>query len=151
MPFVPPVTVAGKFRNDSTAGTTFDVAVLVTAPSVAVTLTGVAVSTGVAMTVNMAIVPPAGTYTDAGTVIAGVVVDKATVTPPAGAGAASNTRFQTGLVPDRIDELANITAESAPDTTAGTTLTVMVRETDPPAAVTCTAAEAVTVAAVNEN
>jgi hypothetical protein len=137
--------------EERTAGTTFVEAVLVTPFRDAVTSTGVGASTDAAATENIAIVWPAGMNTVGGTVIAGLVVDSATLTPPAGAGDASVTRFQIGVVPDEIAELANVTEESNADLTAGTTLTVADREPDPLAAVTCTAAVSATLAAAKEN
>jgi len=76
---------------------TVNVAVLLTLPNVAVIVTGLAALTLFVVTVKVAVVVPASTVTDAGTVAAAVLLlARLTVNPPAGA------RLETVTVPFEV-------------------------------------------------
>jgi hypothetical protein len=72
------------------AGFTVNIAACVFADT-AVIVAVVGVNTVVVETANVALVWPAGTATDTGTVAARLLLAKPTTTPPAGAGDASST------------------------------------------------------------
>jgi hypothetical protein len=85
MLFPPLRDVGDADRAEITAALTDTLAVLVTAPLDAVTWTVVSASTATDVAVKLAESAPSGTVTTAGTVIAGLLLTKATSTPPAGA------------------------------------------------------------------
>ena len=70
---------------------TVSVAVLVTAPAVAVTIADVAAFTEVVVTVKVAVDAPAATVTVAGTTAAALLLVNVTTIPPVGAGEPSVT------------------------------------------------------------
>ena len=83
---VPPVTVAGARPTLARlAGLTVTVPVCVVPLRVPVTVAGVADTTADVETVNVAVVAPARTFTEAGTVALGLFDVKLTVSPPVGA------------------------------------------------------------------
>jgi hypothetical protein len=92
---VPPEIDAGdNDRALKTAGFSVSVADLLLPPYAAVIVTGVLVVTAVVVIVKRAeIVVPCAIVTVAGTGAEGLELESATVTPPAGAGAASVTVF----------------------------------------------------------
>jgi len=85
----PPRTDAG-FRLSALKVTgawlTVSVAVLVTAPAVAVTIADVAALTAAVVTVNVAVDAPAATVTLAGTVADALLLERLITIPPVGAG-----------------------------------------------------------------
>src|SRR6266851_2584454 len=88
---LPPATFAGlKVSEDRTGigcGVTVSVAVCVPPPYDAEMVTEVEVTTGLVVTVNVALVAPAGTVTPlAGTLAAALLLDRETRAPPLGAG-----------------------------------------------------------------
>jgi hypothetical protein len=90
----PTRAVAGMYTACNAGGRTFTVAVLVTLPAVADTVTTAAVETTRAVVVNVAEFWPAGTVTVAGTARrAASLVASCTISPPGGAAAVSVTRF----------------------------------------------------------
>ena len=99
------------------------VALFVTPPAVAETVTEVLAELGDVVTMNVAELPPAATVTLAGTLATeGVLLDSATTVPPAGAGPLRVT------VP--VEELPAFTVEGESvndDGTGGLTVTVVVR------------------------
>ena len=62
-------------------------------------LTGVDVATALVVRLKLALVPPAGTVTLAGTTAAGLLLESVTCAPPAGAGPFSLTVPAEGLPP----------------------------------------------------
>jgi hypothetical protein len=89
---VPPITVVGLNEIlERTCGLIVTVAVLVTAPTVAVIVAVVAVATAEVETVKFAAVAPWPTVTLAGTVAALLSLDRLTEKPPVGATLASTT------------------------------------------------------------
>ena len=62
-------------------------------------MTGVDVATALVVRLKLALVPPAGTVTLAGTTAAGLLLESVTCAPPAGAGAFSVTVPVEGLPP----------------------------------------------------
>ena len=62
-------------------------------------MTGVDVATALVLRLKLALVPPAGTVTLAGTTAAGSLLESVTCAPPAGAGAFSVTVPVEGLPP----------------------------------------------------
>ena len=81
-----------KLKALRATGATVKVAVLEVLPLVAVMVTDVDAETAAVVTVKVAVVLPAGTVTEAGTVAAAVLLlDKATVMPPVGAEEANVT------------------------------------------------------------
>ncbi len=85
---LPPSTLFGLIATDeSDGGFTVRIVVRVVAPSVAEIVTEVAVVTADVVIVNVAVVAPAATVTDAGTFAAVLSSEMATLIPPAGAAA----------------------------------------------------------------
>jgi hypothetical protein len=83
----PPVTLLGLSTIEDRvggvpAGVTVSVAVCVDVPKVAVIVAEVVVVTAVVFTANVALVAPAATVTLAGTVAAGMLLERDTVAPP---------------------------------------------------------------------
>jgi hypothetical protein len=89
----PPVTEIGlKLKELKATGAMVKAAVLEELPLVAVMVTEVEAETANVVTVNVAVVLPDATVTEAGTVAAaGLLLDKVTVIPPVGADAANVT------------------------------------------------------------
>jgi hypothetical protein len=85
------------------AGVTVTVPVLLELLYVAVTLTGVASETAVVAAVNGAVLLPAATVTDAGTVTDELSLARETVIPPDGAAALSVTTPLAGAPPGMDD------------------------------------------------
>src|SRR3989442_12806020 len=85
---LPPVTVVGFTPSEErrTARFTMRVAVRGTPLYTAEMVTGVDAVTALVVTVNVALVAPAGTVTLAGTVAAELLLDSVTCAPPAAAG-----------------------------------------------------------------
>jgi hypothetical protein len=115
LPATPPVTEAGIATEFRDAGTIAAVLVTVTDPDVAVILTEVGVSTTAAVSENVAEVSPSGTTTGDAILIAGLLAVTATITPPAGAGPVSITRFDACVLPPGMDAVANVTVDKATD------------------------------------
>src|SRR6266850_3110214 len=90
---LPPVTVVGFTASEvrRTLGTTVRVAVRVAPPYDAEMVADVDAATAVVLTVNVALVAPAGTVTLPDTVAAELLLDSVTCAPPAGAGPFSVT------------------------------------------------------------
>src|SRR5687767_2855944 len=87
---LPPVTLAGLvLRDERTAGVTEREAVCDAPPRVPVRVTEVGVATGLVVTLKVALVAPAATVTLAGTVTDGLLLERLTWAPPAGAAALS--------------------------------------------------------------
>ncbi len=83
----PPTTVVGERVNPaSDGGLTVSRAVAVNVPCVTVIVAAFVDATGTVPTVNVAVVAPAGTVTDAGTVAQELLEESPTVVPPVGAG-----------------------------------------------------------------
>lgn len=80
-------------------------------------LMDVEAATALVVTLNVALVPPAGTVTLAGAFAAGLLLESATCAPPAGAGPSSTTVPVTGLPPATLDWLRLST-----ETLGGTTV-----------------------------
>jgi hypothetical protein len=101
----PPTTLAGAtVTEEREAGRTVSVAVLVTPEYTAVMVTEVETATPVVPTVNVAVVAPAATVIEAGTVAAAVLeLDSVTTAPPAGAAAVNVTVPVAGLPPTIVD------------------------------------------------
>ena len=94
----PPTTLAGFSVSEESvitgggAGVTVSEAVLVTPAWAAEKVTAVDEATALVLTINVAVVAPAATVTPEGTLAAAVLLlESATCTPPAGAGALSVT------------------------------------------------------------
>ncbi len=82
----PPFTVDGlKVSDVNTGGSIVRDAVSVTPLRPALIVATSCVATATVFTVNVARVLPAGTFTDAGTVAAALVLERSTTNPPAGA------------------------------------------------------------------
>jgi hypothetical protein len=81
----PPITVLGARESElNTGAVTVSVADFIDPPLLAVIVTGVAESTGIVETLNVAFVAPAGTVTFEGTVAAEELLEERdTTTPPA--------------------------------------------------------------------
>ena len=89
---VPPTTDVGlSVRPVTAGGLTVNVAVLLVAPVVPVIVTEVAAATPTVVAVNVAVLDPAATDTDAGTVVEASLEASVTVIPPVGAFALSVT------------------------------------------------------------
>jgi N-acetylglucosamine kinase-like BadF-type ATPase len=73
------------------AGRKYTLKLLETPPALASKFTFNAVLTDEAVAVNLALVPPSGTVTVAGTGIAALLLDKLTLNPPVGAAEVSVT------------------------------------------------------------
>jgi hypothetical protein len=105
----PPTTVVGFKVIDATCGgLSVSVAVFVTPLRVAVMVTVVAAPTETLVTVNVALVAPAGTVTLAGVVVDALLSDNVTAAPPVGAGPSSVT------VP--VEEVPPVTVAGLMDT-----------------------------------
>ena len=88
----PPATVDGaRLRAESAGGRTASVAVRLTLPSVAMIVAVDREDTGKVVTVNVAVVAPAATETEAGTVALPELDDNGIVAPAGGAGDAKVT------------------------------------------------------------
>jgi hypothetical protein len=129
----PPMTEEGdREREESVAGgagRTVNAEVLVTPPYRAEIATGVEADTGRVATTNVALVEPAGTVTDAGTVAAAVLsLAKDTTAPPAGAGPFSVT-LPVEPVPPMTEEGVRVR-----DVSTGRTSNPAAFETPPPGA-----------------
>jgi hypothetical protein len=119
----PPGTDAPpRFSVDNTAGVTVSTACLLTPLYVAVIVTDVELATAVVAIVNTGdMVDPAATTTDAGTDAAGLLLDRLTNAPPAGAAAVNVTRFDAVVEPPITvagDNVSELTAGGATVTTA---------------------------------
>ena len=85
-------------------------------------VTGLDVATGLVVTVKLALVPPAGTVTLAGTVAAFVLLlESVTCAPPAGAGAFSVTVPAEGFPPVTLAGL-----RASEETIGGITVSVAI-------------------------
>ena len=89
----PEAMLAGAHVRDERAGgaETVNEAVFDTLFQLAVMTAGVSVVTAAAVAVNVAVVAPAATVTEAGTVRAMLLLERSTAAPPAGAAAVSLT------------------------------------------------------------
>jgi len=94
------------------AGVTVNVAVRVTAPALAVTVTAVDAETALVVIAKVALVAPCATVTPAGTVAAPLLSESVTANPPEGAAAVNVTVPCDGL-PPTTDAGLTETAESA--------------------------------------
>ena len=84
---LPPAVLDGLTVTEvRTGGITVIEVVCVTPLRTAETTAGVAVATGVVVTAKLALVLPSGMVADAGTLTAGLLLDKETTVPPVGAG-----------------------------------------------------------------
>jgi hypothetical protein len=137
---VPPGTVVGfKLSVFRAGGLTVSVAVRVVVPKVPVIVTEVDADTGDVVTANVALVLPAGTVTDAGTVAAALLLPRDITIPPTGAGPLRVTVPVEPLPPStlvglRLNELK----------AGGFTVNVAVRVVEPKTAVIVTPVEAAT-------
>ena len=114
---VPPVTLVGLTDTAESAaaagGVTVRVAVRVTAPAIAVIVTGVDAVTALVVTAKVALVAPCATETLTGSVAAAVrLLDSVTANPPAGAAAVKVTVPCDDVPPVTVVGLTD-TAESA--------------------------------------
>ena len=126
---LPPAKLAGlRTKPTKAGGFTVTVAVCETVLKVAVTSADAWEETGTAVAVNVALLCPAGTVTELGTVRAVFPLDKATTNPPVAVGALSVTVPVVGLPPSKED------GEKVKDTREGG-LTVRAALFDTPPAV----------------
>ena len=84
--------------------------VRVSPPALPVMVSGVAAVTVDVVTVNRALVPPAGTLIEAGTTAAAWLLDSVTVVPPDGAASVSRTVPRVSLPPTKTDVSTSIEA-----------------------------------------
>ena len=138
---VPPTVVAANRVTEETAtGTTVRLAVLLTPPYAAVTVTGVEEETEPAAMLNLALVRPDGTVTLRGTVRAALELDSVTTAPAGGAGPFSVTLLVAEDFPEMIEA-----GESATDRTVrGMTVTFADFVTPPYVALKLTMVETAT-------
>ena len=147
---VPPaVTEVGAQESvlGTVSGVTVTEAVLEAPLLVAVTTTAVLEETAPAVARNTALVDPAATVTEAGTVSAALLSESATTRPPVGAAALRVTVQE--VVPPAVTEVG--AQESVLGTGSGVTVTEAVLEVPLPVAVTVTAVLAETAPAVARN
>lgn len=122
----PPTTVPGVIVSVlAEAGNSVNVHVLVTPDDVAVIVTGVLEATPDVVTPNVAVVAPAATVTELGTVTDELFADKLTTVPPVGAGT-SNVTVPVGLLPPTIDVGETLTDDRPPGLTVKVPVTVVV-------------------------
>ena len=137
---VPPATVVGFKLSVLRAGAlTVSVAVRVVVPKRPVIVTEVDADTGDVVTVNVVLVLPAGTVTDAGTVAAALLLLRAISAPPTAAGPLRVTVPVELLPPSTLVGLRLIALKAG-----GFTVNVAVRVVEPKIAVIVAAVEAVT-------
>lgn len=102
----PPATLVGLKVRPLTLGTLTDMLVVFEEPlAVPVRVTEVVVATGTVLTENVAVVAPAATVTDAGTVAEALLEVRVTTNPPVGAAEASVTVPVVGVPPTTDVEL----------------------------------------------
>jgi hypothetical protein len=117
----PPVVEDGDNVNDETAaGISVNVALLLTPPYTAEIVTGVEAATAVVVIVKLTDVAPAGTVTHTGTEADGDELCSGTIAPPAGAGPFRVTVFAVVLLPPVVEAGDRTTDETA----AGTSVNV---------------------------
>jgi hypothetical protein len=124
-------------------GVTVNVVVRVTAPALAVIVTGVDAATADVVIANVAVVAPCATVTLAGIVATAWLSLSVTANPPEGADAVSVT-VPCDELPPTTDEGLTDTADSDAGAAVGVTVSVAVRVTPPALAVMVTAVDAAT-------
>jgi hypothetical protein len=116
----PPMTLVGfRVSEVKTAGSTLSEALRVTPPADAETVTAVALATALVPMLKLALVVPAATVTEEGTEAAPLLSERATCTPPAGAGPSSVT---VPVAPAPPVTLAGLTLNA--ETLGGSTVSV---------------------------
>ena len=104
------------------AGFSISAAVRVTPANTAEIVAGVGTDTAPVVTLKLAPVAPAGTFTEAGTLVAAELVDSETAAPPLGAAALKVTLPVDALPPIRLAGLSATDASNAAPGAAGVTI-----------------------------